>query len=166
MFQLYNPSPIPAPPPLRPLSLSTMNSLPDHPVWFYNASGPHFAQWRNDLLTLPLLLQPYNYPRTLDQLPPLTHASTSTETPFLSPELTSYTRHLPITLRIITHLRRWLSFSPPPERSLQCPHRGPKAEAVSFSCQPPVSIRPSERRSGPLPPSLLHLAIGRETQAK
>lgn len=58
-----------------------MNSLllshQDHATWFYNSSGPHFYSWRNDLLNLPILLQPYNHPRTLDQLPPLTQANIS-----------------------------------------------------------------------------------------
>ncbi|KAF9649005.1 hypothetical protein BDM02DRAFT_3186637 [Thelephora ganbajun] len=49
----------------------------DQATWLYNASGSHFSQWRNDLITLPLLLQPYNHPRTMDQLPPFTQADIS-----------------------------------------------------------------------------------------
>lgn len=55
---------------------SILSHQPTSP-WLYNSAGPHFSQWRNDLITLPLLLQSYNHPRMMDQLPSLTQASTS-----------------------------------------------------------------------------------------
>ena len=77
-FQLYNP-PLPPPPPpsLSPPAMHSILSHPDQAAWFYNTSGPHFSQWRNDLLALPLLLQPYSHGSTTDQLSPLFQASTS-----------------------------------------------------------------------------------------
>jgi len=69
--------PPPPPPPLPPPAMHSLLSHQDQAAWFYNTSGPHFSQWRNDLLPLPLLLHSYNHGRTMDQLPPLTQASTS-----------------------------------------------------------------------------------------
>jgi len=86
---LLRPPPSLSPPP----AMHSLLSHQDQAAWFYSTSGPHFSQWRNDLLPLPLLLQSYNCGRTLDQLPPLTQASTSTnfflrflDQPFCAPQ--------------------------------------------------------------------------------
>jgi hypothetical protein len=53
--------------------MNPLLSNQDQAAWLYNSSGSHLSFWMSDLLSL---LQPYNHPRTMDQLPPLTQAST------------------------------------------------------------------------------------------
>ena len=115
--------------------MHSLLSNSDQAAWFYSTSGPHFSQWRNDLLTLPLLLQPYNHGRTMDLLPPLcTQASTSQNFPSSrSPRLTPHTQDI----------------SPSPsESSLMSDDGSPSPQHLNVVCNVPIVVpKPRPYRS-------------------